>query len=301
MRSRAIEGGRRTLRELLEVQDLVVAPGVWDGISAAVAERAGCDAVLSAGWAIAGALGLPDAELYSKSDNLAAVRVIADTTSAAIVADIDGGYGNAVNVFYALRDFERAGASAVLIEDQVAPKRCNYVVSHVDLNDLSTATGKVRAAVEARQSPDTMVIARTDAVGDEIFRRAEAYVGAGAEMICPLSTSPEFDAARWQLLHEKIGAPLMCALVPGFWQERTFTRQVMKDIGVRLVTCGLHPLYAATAAVERCMRRLLAGEEPLAVSEGAMSHEDFSELIGFDEVFELQRRYVPTADEGAAL
>jgi methylisocitrate lyase len=166
------------------------------------------------------------------------------------------------------------------------------MVDSLPLEDVETAAGKVRAAVDARQNPETIIIARTDAQGDEIMRRGEAYAEAGAEMICPIAPDPAFDADSWRELHERTGLPLMSAFVPGTWQEREFTVDVMKEIGVKLACLGLHHLYAATKAIQDTMQRIKDGEWPTEVFQGDMSHDEFSEIIGLDRIFELEAQYL---------
>jgi methylisocitrate lyase len=285
---------RVSLRRLLDERDLLVAPGVWDGVSAKIAERLAYDVVLTPGWGVAAALGMPDADVYSKADNVAAVRVVAEATSAAVVADIDGGYGSPMNVVYSMRAFEAAGASAVLLEDQVSPKRCDYLVPHLELHDIRTAANKVRAAVESRRSQDTLVIARTDAAGDEILRRGEAYAEAGADLICPIAVSESFGADQWRKLHEVTDLPLMAAFVPGYWQEQRFDAATLVDVGVRLVTLGLHPLYAATRALMDSMRALREGAWVAEAFPDIMTHDEFGDIIGMTDVFALERRYTTT-------
>jgi methylisocitrate lyase len=288
-------GPRRTLRGVLAEKDLVIAPGIWDGFSAAIAESVGFDAILSPGWATAATMGLPDADIYTRTQNATSVRYISSVTNAAVLADIDGGYGNAIGVMYTIREFEDAGASAMLLEDQESPKRCNHMVAKLELEDVETAAGKIRAAVDARQSPETMIVARTDAVGDEIFRRGEAYAEAGAEMICPIAPSPEFDAGCWRELHERTGLPLMSAFVPGTWQEREFTPEVMRQIGVKLACLGLHHFYAAATGLKTSLERIKAGEAPAEVFEGQMTQDEFARVIGLERIFELERKYLGDA------
>lgn len=283
---------RQTLSEVLEQHDLLHIPGVWDGLSAALADRAGFEAVCTSGFAISAALGLPDADLYSQAENLQAVRTVARGFAGAIMADIDYGYGNAVNVFHTVRDFEAAGASAVFMEDQVAPKRCNYCVGDPrELIDMASATSKIRAAVAARQDERTIVVARTDAEGEEIFRRAEAYVQAGAHMILPIAARPEFDTASWAKLGQEIGVPLVAALVPDTWQDAEFTDEVLREIGVAIAIDSLHPLYAAARAMSDSMARLRTTEPRAEISASGMPHSEFAELIGFPAVNALQERF----------
>ncbi len=282
---------RKTVKEALKKDSVAFAPGVWDGISAKAATEAGFPIVLAAGVPIAASLGLPDADIYSKADNLNALRTVARNTDSAIVSDIDYGYGNSVNVWHTVRDFEAAGASAMFLEDQVPPKRCNYSASDtLPVADLKLSAGKVKAAVDARQNPDTLIIARTDAEGDDILRRGEAYAKAGAHMILPIAMDPSFDASCWERLHKETGLPLVCASIPGGWQEREFTPEVLKQIGVQLVFVALNPLNAAIEATRKVMKEL-RNELPVDVSPRYMPHGEFTKFIGWPQIAEIERKY----------
>lgn len=283
---------RRTLRGLLAKGGLIRAVGAWDGCSAAIAEDVGVDAVFTGGWMIAASQGLPDAEMYSKAHSIDAVRVVASRTTAAVISDMDGGFGSASHVYHALQSYEAAGSSAVMLEDQRSPKlACNWLAAGREVYELEYATAKIRAAVEARRSPGMLVIARTDAEGDEIYRRGEAYAKAGAEMICALATSPDFGPDCWAKLHDVTGLPLVLAPVPGTWQEREFTPEVCEQVGIRLLALGLPPFNAAMTAIRDSYRRILGGEPLPSLAAGAMSTEEFGRIIGLNEAIALEAQF----------
>ncbi|WP_433502298.1 isocitrate lyase/PEP mutase family protein [Pseudonocardia halophobica] len=278
------------LREKM-THGLVYAPGVWDGLTARLAEQAGFDALCASGFAISAALGYPDAELYTMSENLQAVRVIRESSTLPVIADIDTGYGNAVNAARTARRFADAGVAAVFMEDQRSPKRCPLIPgAEVELTELPEAVGKVRAVKE--NAGDMIVIARTDAKGDEALRRADAYVAAGAEMIMPV-TKTFSTVEEWAKCHELVGVPLMATLTASAWTEREFTTEVMEQIGVRLALLPTQILMAVTGAAQRCLTRLAAGEPPATVSEDGLPHHDFVGLIGMDEIERQQHAYLP--------
>lgn len=277
---------------------LVYAPGVWDGLTARVAEQAGFDALCASGFAISASLGLPDAEMYSMSENLDAVRRIRGASRLPIVADIDTGYGNAVNAARTARMFTDAGVSAVFMEDQLAPKRCPAATAGVPtLLPVKEAAGKVRA-VRDEVGDELVLIGRTDGIGDDAIRRAVAYVEAGAEMIMPISKGFP-DAESWARLHAETGVPLMCSLTAWTWTAEQFTTEVLKEIGVGLALLPTQILLAATTGIRGSLQRLRAGELPADVSRDYMEHKDFLELIGFDEVMAKQEKYLPTTIEEA--
>lgn len=279
-------------------QGLLYAPGVWDGLTARLAEQAGFEALCASGFAISASLGLPDAEMYSMEENLGAVRRIRGGSRLPLIADIDTGYGNAVNAARTARHFADAGASGVFMEDQLSPKRCPVCVDDAPtLIGMNEAAGKVRA-VRDEVGDELVLVARTDGIGDDAIRRAVAYVEAGAEMIMPISRGfPTAEA--WEKLHAEVGVPLMCSLTAWTWVERDFTPQVLGEIGVGLALLPTQILLAATTGARDSLRRLQGGEAAADVSGDYMPHQEFSNLIGFEDVLEKQARYMPaTLEEG---
>ncbi|WP_406690180.1 isocitrate lyase/PEP mutase family protein [Saccharopolyspora sp. ID03-671] len=283
------------LREMT-TEGLVYAPGVWDGLTARLAEQAGFPALCASGFAISAALGYPDAELYTMSENLHAVRTIREASPLPVIADIDTGYGNAVNAARTARRFADAGVAAVFMEDQRSPKRCPLIPgAELELLDLAEATGKIRAVRDAARETGMLVIARTDAKGDEALRRAEAYVEAGADLIMPV-TKTFTTVEEWRRCHEITGAPLMATLTASAWTEREFTPEVMEQIGIRIALLPTQLLMAVTGAAQECLSRLAAGEPPAQVGAGATPHHEFVELIGMPEIERQQHAYLPATE-----
>lgn len=178
------------LRQLLAAGPTLFVPGCFNAMSARVLEHAGFAAVYMSGYGTSLALaGLPDAGLVTLTEAVANARYIAQAVNVPVIADADNGYGNAVNVIRTVREFITAGVAAIHLEDQVAPKRCGHVAGR-QVIALEEAIGKIRAADDARRSldPDFVLIARTDARGasggslDEAIRRANAFLGAGADL-----------------------------------------------------------------------------------------------------------------------
>lgn len=272
---------------------LVRAPGVWDGLTARLAEQAGFGALCASGFAISAALGYPDAELYTMSENLQAVRTVREASTLPVIADIDTGYGNAINAARTARRFADAGVAAVFMEDQRSPKRCPLIPgAEVDLVDEVEAAGKVRAVKDA--AGDMIVIARTDAKGDDALRRAEAYVAAGADMIMPV-TKTFSTVEEWAKCREVAGVPLMATLTASAWTEREFTPEVMGQIGVRIALLPTQLLMAVSGAAQSCLQRLAAGEPPASVSADGMDHHAFVDMIGMGEIERQQHAYLPAA------
>jgi len=176
--------GAARLRARLEEGRILVVPGVYDGLSARIATAAGFEAIYCSGGAVARSTGVPDLGLLSMSEVLGRLREVVDATELPVIADADTGYGNALNVIRTVREFERMGAAAIHLEDQVAPKKCGHY-SGQQLIRAEEMVQKLRAAVDTRR--EMLIIARTDARGQaglaEAIRRGRLYADAGADVI----------------------------------------------------------------------------------------------------------------------
>jgi 2-methylisocitrate lyase-like PEP mutase family enzyme len=206
-----------TLRARLARPPILVAPGVYDPLTSLIAEQAGFDALYVSGAAIAYTrLGRPDIGLVSMNEVVETVALIRDRVHAHLIVDADTGYGNALNVERTIRLLERAGANAIQIEDQDFPKRCGHLDDKV-LIPASEMTGKIKAALDARHSDNTLVIARTDAIAVEGFDRAVAravsYREAGADVL--FVEAPKTRAELQRISPALKGVPLVANMVEG--------------------------------------------------------------------------------------
>lgn len=207
-----------SLRSLLSKPPIVIAPGVYDPLTALIASHAGFQSLYISGASIAYTrLGRPDIGLVSMSEVVETVALISDRVETKLIVDADNGYGNAMNVERTVRLFEKAGAHAIQLEDQSFPKRCG----HLDDKSLISAdemVGKIKAAVDARRSPDTLIIARTDAVAvegfDQAIERATLYLQAGADVLFVEAPKTREDLSG---IANRIGSgiPLMANMVEG--------------------------------------------------------------------------------------
>jgi 2,3-dimethylmalate lyase len=174
------------LRTLLDGPEMLVAPFVYDGLQAKIAERTGFKAVYMTGFGTAAARGYPDLGLLTMTEMVQNVRAISQAVDLPVICDADTGYGNPINVWRTVREYEDAGAAALHIEDQVFPKRCGFL-SGKQVIAMDEMVPKVRAACDARRDPNFVIIARTDALAvngwDDVARRAHAYRNAGADLI----------------------------------------------------------------------------------------------------------------------
>lgn len=206
------------LKARLQKQEILVAPGVYDGLTASLATEAGFEALYLSGAAVAYTrLGRPDIGLSTCSEMADTMALIADRTDTAVIIDADTGFGNALNAQRTMRIYERAGAAALQMEDQSYPKRCGHLADK-SLISTSEMAGKVAAMADARASDETLIIARTDAIAVEGFNaavdRAEAYLEAGADVL--FIEAPQ-DRAQMQEMSKHFAGriPLLANMVEG--------------------------------------------------------------------------------------
>ena len=209
------QGRTQRLRELLNAKEIVVAPGSFDCITARLVETAGFPAVYITGSGVSmSALGAPDVGLMSYSEILDRVQRIADIVSVPVIADADTGYGGPLNIIRTVRDFERAGVSAIQIEDQAWPKKCGHEPGR-EVVSIKEMTGRIKAAVDAR-TDDIVIIARTDARSmeglDAAIDRARLYGEAGADVL--FVESPESEA-ELDLINRQLDKPTLANMVEG--------------------------------------------------------------------------------------
>ena len=288
-----------TLRTRLTRKPVVVAPGIYDALTAHLAERAGFSTLYVSGAAIAYTrLGRPDIGLVAMNEVADAISLISDRVRADLVVDADTGYGNALNVGRTMRLFERAGARAIQLEDQAFPKRCG----HLDDKTLippEEMIGKIKAALDARRSRETLVIARTDAVAVEGFDRAVAraisYRDAGADIL--FIEAPKTRAELQRIPSAVSDVPLMANMVEG-GKTPPLNASELEAIGFSLV---IFP-----GAIVRVLAR--AADEFYAVLAAKGTSEPFqnrmydftalNELIGTPEMIALGKQYEANTKKG---
>jgi 2-methylisocitrate lyase-like PEP mutase family enzyme len=284
---------QQTLRSRLSQKPIVVAPGVYDPFTALVAEQAGFGTLYVSGAAIAYTrLGRPDIGLVSMTEVAETLALIRDRVAAHLIVDGDTGYGNGLNVIRTIREFERAGANGIQLEDQDFPKRCG----HLDGKALIPAqemTGKIRAAVDARRSHETLIVARTDAVAVEGFERAieraAMYREAGADMLFVEAPKTRDDLARIvATLGGKV--PLMANMVEGGKTELLNAAE-LEAIGYSLVICpgGIARAVACTAMDYYNSLAKHGSNEPFR--NRMLDFSGINALIGTAEMLALGKKY----------
>ncbi len=279
------------LRELLAAPQPLVAPGAYDALSARLVEQAGFDVVYMTGFGTTASLiGRPDVGLLTGAEMADNARRIAAAVDVPVIADADTGYGNAINVVRTVQLYEQAGVAGIQLEDQVMPKKCGHMSGKAIIGTEEMA-GKLRAAAEARRDPDTVIIARTDAVAthgiDEAIGRARAYAEAGADLLFVEAPTSEADIER--VATELRGvAPLLFN-----WAEGGRTPPLSLDrigeLGFSLVIYPIGTLLAATAGMRSLLASLRADGVPAL--DGLPAFDEFTGLIGLPEVQDLEQRF----------
>ena len=285
-------GGPARLRALLESGQTIVAPGAFDPLAARLVEEAGFPAVYMTGFGTSAALlGRPDVGLLTMTEMAGNAGRIAACVDIPVIADADTGYGNPLNVIRTVGAYEAAGAAAIHIEDQVAPKKCGHRDGKLVIPAEEMAA-KIRAATEARGDPDFVIIARTDARAVEGFEqalaRARRYLRAGADVLFIEALTSEAEAA--EAARAFPGVPLLFN-----WAEGGKTPPVslarLREMGYRIVIFPIGTLLAATAAMRRILREIARAGTPAAALGDLPSFSEFADFIGLPEVRAAEQRY----------
>jgi len=282
-------GGGVSLRVLLARGRIVAAPGAYDALSALLIEQAGFEAIyLTGNGQAASMLGLPDVGLITLTEMAERVRCTRAVTTVPLIADADVGYGSLINVRRAVRELEAAGASAVQFEDQVSPKKCGHELGR-NIVSIDEMAQRLRAAVDGRRKPDTLIIARTDARTThglaEAIRRGRAYAQAGADVI--FVESPESEAELREIA-TSITAPLLANMVE---TGRTpyLSAERLGELGFAVAIYPASAFLAATHAVRQAMRELRRHGRIEDLSHLA-TLEEYHEVLGFSEYARLETR-----------
>lgn len=298
MLSRETVPAPRRLRQALEEAPRtgpVIAPGAYDALTARLIELAGFDAVYLTGFgATASLLGMPDVGLLTGTEMADQTRRLVSAVDIPVIADADTGYGNVVNVARTVSVYEQAGAAAIQLEDQVNPKKCGHM-SGKALVSAGEMIGKIHSAVDARRNPDTVLIARTDAIAvdgvEAAIARARAYHAAGADALFVEAPTSEADI---ELLAGELAAemPLVFNWVEG-GKTPPLTLERMRELQFAMVIYPIGTLLAATARARSYLADLREHGTPTAASlAGLPSFEDFTSVVGLQDVRALENRYV---------
>ncbi|MDC0987689.1 isocitrate lyase/PEP mutase family protein [Alphaproteobacteria bacterium] len=279
------------VKEMLRQGELVVAPGIFDGISARMADPFGFDMLYMTGYgAVASHMGMPDAGIASYTDMVGRVKMMADVLTTPFIADGDTGYGGLLNVQHTVRGYEDAGAAGIQIEDQEFPKKCGHTPGRkvIPIEDMAE---KIEVAVETRNSSDFLIVARTDARTnyglDEALRRGEAFAEAGADIL--FIESPESEA-EMEKICASFDAPLLVNVVDG-GSTPVLSKQAYIDLGYQIAIYPGTGFMAAAEALHSVYGTLKRTGASLDLDVPLRDFMTLSGELGFKDVWDFDQAH----------
>lgn len=285
----------KRLRDIISNGGMARVMAAHAPLSAMLVEEAGFDGIWASGFELSAAMGLADVSLVSMTEHLDNMRRMASRTCLPIVADIDTGYGNAINVLYTVEQFEAAGAAAVVIEDKMFPKVTSLIAGgRQDLVSIAEHQGKIEAAVSARKDPDFMIIARVEALiagrgEEEALARAHAYEQAGADMILIHSKQKTPDEIESFINAWTGSVPIV--IVPTAYPQMTEARaKAFGKIGILIY--GNHAIRAAVTGMQKVFAQIIEDGGIETVNDTIVPVSEIFRLQRMEEVKENENRYL---------
>jgi len=281
------------LKQLINAPEILVMPGVFDALSAKIAEKIGFQAVQCSGYGFAASLlGKPDVGLVTLTEMVEHTKNIAGAVDIPVMADGDTGFGNAINIIRTVQEFEKAGAAGVNLEDQVFPKRCGHMDGK-QIIPFEEAVLKVEAAVSAKTDPDFVINARTDAVAvagvEEAIKRGNAFAKAGADLIFIEAPKNKEDIKK---VIQAIDAPVSINMLEG-GKTPLVTIEELQQWGAARVSCPLTSVYGAARGIFNALATLKEKGTTRDNPEFLYGFNEFLQLVGIDEIREWENKYLP--------
>jgi carboxyvinyl-carboxyphosphonate phosphorylmutase len=283
---------RQSLREQLENKSkIIVLPGVFDALSARIAEQVGFEAMFHTGYGSSAALlGMPDFGFLNAGETVDNARRIIRAVSVPVLVDADTGYGNPLNVWRIVRDLESLGAAGIFLEDQIWPKRCGHMAGK-DVISKDDYVPKLKAALEARRSKDFVIVARTDArapIGlGEAIERGKAYRKAGADVIFVEAPTSIQELKK---VADEIDAPLVANMIEDGVTPNLPASELLK-LGYRVAVYPLSGLYSATYAMREVFEELKKTGATKQTRKMMVTFKDFNRFIDLQKYTDLEKRY----------
>lgn len=283
---------RQSLREQLENKSkIIVLPGVFDALSARIAEQVGFEAMFQTGYGSSAALlGMPDFGFLNAGETVDNARRIIRAVSVPVLVDADTGYGNPLNVWRIVRDLESLGAAGIFLEDQIWPKRCGHMAGK-DVISKDDYMPKLKAALEARRSKDFVIVARTDArapIGlGEAIERGKAYRKAGADVIFVEAPTSIQELKK---VADEIDAPLVANMIEDGVTPNMPASELLK-LGYRVAVYPLSGLYSATYAMREVFEELKKTGATKQTRKMMVTFKDFNRFIDLQKYTDLEKRY----------
>ena len=280
------------LREQLEDRKkIIILPGVFDALSARIAEKVGFEAMFQTGYGSSAALlGMPDFGFLNAGETVDNARRLVRAVKVPVLVDADTGYGNPLNVWRLVQDLESLGAAGIFLEDQIWPKRCGHMIGK-EVISKDDYLPKLRAAVEARKSKDFIIVARTDARApmglEEAIERGKAYKKVGADVI--FVEAPR-SIEELKKVAEEIEAPLVANMIEDGITP-TLPAQELLNLGYRIAVFPLSALYSATYAMRQVLMELKKTGATRETQKMMVTFKDFNRFVDLDKYMDLEKRY----------
>jgi 2-methylisocitrate lyase-like PEP mutase family enzyme len=283
---------RQKLRALLRREKLLIAPGCFDGISARLVEEAGFEAAYLSGGAVARSMGIPDIGLVTMSEVIERAAQVVSAVKIPVIADADTGYGNAVNLVRAVREFERVGVAAIHLEDQITPKRCGHLDGK-EVISLAEMENKLAAAIATREDSDFCLIARTDARGvlgfDEAIRRGKAFAKLGVDAV--FVEAPQSETELEEIPRQLSNVALLVNVFKG-GKTPMLPAERLERMGYRIAIYPSETQRAAIYAMRRALRTLKSEGTTETIDETLTTFKDRDKIVGLDEWQSFEKRYM---------
>ena len=288
---------RQSLKQWLQRQKLLVAPGCFDGLSARLVEEAGFEAAYLSGGAVARSMGIPDIGLVTMSETIERAAQVVGTIKIPVIADADTGYGNAVNLVRTVREFERVGVAAIHIEDQITPKRCGHldgkeVISPAEMEQ------KLAAALAARSDRDFCIIARTDARGvngfDDAIERARRFAKLGVDAI--FVEAPQSEEELAEIPRRLPSIPLLVNVFKG-GKTPMLPMERLERMGYRIAIYPSETQRAAIHAMRAALATLKQEGTTESIDAALTTFKERDRVVGLDEWQKIEKQYLTVDDD----
>lgn len=281
-----------SIRErLADANDIIILPGVYDALTAKIAEDVGFETAFQTGYGTsASLLGMPDFGFLNAGETLENAKRIINSVNIPILVDIDTGYGNPLNVWKIVKDLERIGAKGIFLEDQVWPKRCGHMAGKTVIPKEEYIL-KLQAAIDAREDSEFIIVARTDSLAqfgiEEAIERGKEYKRIGADVIF-IEAPKTID--QMELIAKEIKAPLLANMIEEGITPNLTANQ-LKKMGFKMVVFPLSALYSATFAIKQTLQTLKKTGTTKELKNKMITFQEFNDLVNLSAYNKLEKKY----------
>jgi 2-methylisocitrate lyase-like PEP mutase family enzyme len=283
---------RQTLKQLLKRNQLLVAPGCFDGLSARLVQETGFEAAYLSGGAVARSMGIPDIGLVTMSESIERAAQVIAAVNIPIIADADTGYGNAVNLVRTVREFERVGVAAIHIEDQITPKRCGHLDGK-EVIPIAEMEKKLAAALATRTDPDFCIIARTDARGvngfDDAIERGRAFARLGVDAL--FIEAPQSEEELAEIPRRLPGVPLLVNVFKG-GKTPMLPVERLQAMGYRIAIYPSETQRAAIHAMRKALATLKRDGTTESIDESLTTFKERDRVVGLDDWQKIEKEFL---------